>query len=254
MEALTKTQLILLTLLISFVTSIATGIMTSSLLQSAPTNVTQTINRVVERSIERVSDSTGTKEVQIVSEDDRVISAIQKNQSSLVRIKQVIQDGTTAFYALGVITSKDGEILAEYTPNFSNQTLFSALFSDGTITNLAVQKVLPDFGVVVFKAAAVPASGVTVATFTKSMPKLGQTVIVLEGQSDNYTLVGRITNLQGESTTTPRTIETDFANSKGTSGAPLIDLTGDILGIRRSDVTSGNAFTFSQFFQKSIAR
>ncbi len=254
MEQLTKTQLVLLTLLLSFVVSIATSIMTASLLQSSPTSVTQTINRVVERTIEKVDSTTGTKEVQVISEDDRVISAISKNQNSLVRIRQVGADGNTVFYSLGVILNKDGQILSERTNTFSTQFPYSGLFADGTVVNLAVEKDLADQGVILFKAAAVPASGIAPVSFTKALPKLGQTVIVLEGQSDNYTLVGRITNIQGESTTTPRTIETDFGASKDTSGAPLIDLSGDILGLRRSDVQSGDTFISVERFRKVISK
>jgi diacylglycerol kinase len=88
MEDLNKNQIILLTILISFVTSIATGIMTVSLLMEAPVEVTNTINRVVEKTIETVTpeivnNSKQTKEVVtvVVSEDDKVVSAIEKKFS-----------------------------------------------------------------------------------------------------------------------------------------------------------------------------
>ncbi|MCX6756029.1 MAG: hypothetical protein NTX85_01680 [Candidatus Nomurabacteria bacterium] len=54
---LNKTQLILLTLLITFVVSIATGIVTVSLMQKMPTNATATINNVIQRTIEKVTTS-----------------------------------------------------------------------------------------------------------------------------------------------------------------------------------------------------
>ena len=48
MESLTKTQIVLLVLLVSFVTSLATGIVTVTLVNQAPQPVTHTINKVVE--------------------------------------------------------------------------------------------------------------------------------------------------------------------------------------------------------------
>ena len=54
-KELNKTQLILLTLLITFVVSIATGIITVSLMQQAPKSVPQTINSVIQRTIEKVT-------------------------------------------------------------------------------------------------------------------------------------------------------------------------------------------------------
>ena len=117
MEDLTKTQIILLTLLISFVTSIATGIITTSLLAEAPASVTQTINRVVEHTIEKVTPTTGgsnTKETTIINEDDAVTSAISKATPAVVRIKSPIApDGSQEFYGLGVIVSKSGLVLSD---------------------------------------------------------------------------------------------------------------------------------------------
>ena len=49
MEELSKSQIILLTLLVSFVTSIATGIVTVSLMNQAPPAIAQTVNRIIER-------------------------------------------------------------------------------------------------------------------------------------------------------------------------------------------------------------
>ncbi len=256
MEHLTKTQLVLLTLLVSFVTSIATGIMTVSLLQEAPATVSQTINRVVERTIERVvTTPEGTRtvrEVQVVSEDDKVTAAITKNMSSVVRIRQIGPDGSPTFYAIGVVISQEGEIIAERTPLFVPQYASTGTFADGTTVNLAIQKDVPEPGVILFRAASVPVNGVTPATFTKSIPKLGQTVVVIEGQIDNVALVGHISNIQGTSSTSPRTIETDFDRTRATNGSPLIDLSGDIVGIRRSDLETGRFFIYSPLLLEAV--
>ena len=115
MEDLTKTQIVLLTLLVSFVTSIATGIITTSLLAEAPQGVTQTINRVVERTIEKVTPVPGgssTKEVTVIKEDDAVSSAIEKVSPAVVRISVRGADGNLNFYALGVIINSSGLVLS----------------------------------------------------------------------------------------------------------------------------------------------
>ncbi|MBY0110596.1 hypothetical protein K2Y00_01130 [Patescibacteria group bacterium] len=54
-EDLSKSQLLLLTVLVNFVTAIATAVLTVSLLDEAPTTVTQTVNRIVENTIETVT-------------------------------------------------------------------------------------------------------------------------------------------------------------------------------------------------------
>jgi hypothetical protein len=93
-EHLTKSQIILLTLLVSFMTSIATGIVTVSLLQQAPPPVTQTINRVVERTVERVvetkKDKTGNtvtnEKTVVVKETDLIADAVKATMPSVVAI------------------------------------------------------------------------------------------------------------------------------------------------------------------------
>ncbi len=54
-KELNKTQLILLSLLITFIVSIATGIVTVSLMQQMPKSVPKTINNIIQRTIEKVT-------------------------------------------------------------------------------------------------------------------------------------------------------------------------------------------------------
>ncbi len=89
LEHLNKSQVVLLTLLISFVTSMATGIVTVSLMEQGITPVTNTVNQVVERTKEIVVKVpepqdpvvvTQTKEV-IINQADLIASAVEKNKN-----------------------------------------------------------------------------------------------------------------------------------------------------------------------------
>lgn len=92
LEQLTKSQIILLTLLVSFVTSIATGIVTVSLMEQGVTPVTQTINRVVERTREVIVQEPAEQVVVteektvIVREADLIAAAVKKNAQSTAAV------------------------------------------------------------------------------------------------------------------------------------------------------------------------
>lgn len=107
-EELNKTQIILLTLLVSFVTSIATGIVTVTLLDQAPPAVTQTIHKVVEKTVETVvpAKTTETKVVEtqvIVREEENIADAVSGIEDSILRfqIGDMIK-GTTKFTAISL--------------------------------------------------------------------------------------------------------------------------------------------------------
>ncbi len=274
MEDLNKNQFILLTLLISFVTSIATGIMTTSLLQEAPLEVTRNINRIVEKTIETVTPtavSTLTqKEVTtvIVKEEDLVIDSINKNIDSIVRIKQTDTElGTSDFYGIGFIVSKDGLIGADR-KTISSRNRYTASASDGTEFILTPQGVSKDTDFILFKAVVYEANktaSTTPKTYTfvpasiaKSAPVLGQTLIGLGGENKNSIAVGRVTSLdQKESvvgTTTKKylsSINIDISTKDIVNGSPIFSLSGDLVGVRLGS-DYGGSFTPIQIFQSEI--
>lgn len=98
MEELTKSQLILLALLVSFVTSIATGIVTVTLMDQAPAGVTQTINRVVERTIERAVPSATTTEVIVerfpATDETTILNLVNGTEPALVTVTGTVATTT----------------------------------------------------------------------------------------------------------------------------------------------------------------
>ncbi|MEK7551904.1 MAG: serine protease [Patescibacteria group bacterium] len=241
MEDLSKTQIILLGLLVSFVSSVAISIMTYSLLSEAPATITQTINRVVERTIETVVPAENkpeviTKEVTVVvKEEDLVIDAIKKNEGSLVRIQEIIKGVPPKFSAFGLVLHKGGLIATSKT-NF--------------LPNATFEAVLPDNSKVTLKKMFAPTKNFSFFTVENSAQKefvgasmgdsdtlqLGQTVISIRGVERNTVSIGRINGLlltpeNSENATSSRysLIESDVLN--GEVGSPALNLNGELIGM-----------------------
>ncbi|MDD4988809.1 MAG: trypsin-like peptidase domain-containing protein [Candidatus Pacebacteria bacterium] len=257
MEELTKSQIILLTLLVSFITSIATGIVTVSLLDQAPPGVTQTINRVVQTTVEKVvpgQPTIVTKEVP-VTEEDLIVSAVNQDSKSLVHIKDA---DVPSFSQLGLVVSKDGLILSDNIA-FNPNGKFSAVFSDGkSYPILAMQTT--GKAVSLFKTAGDSSKDKYVfnpAILSDSNTiRLGQTVISL-GANDTGNVVGvgvisgitMIDNPDAEKAKTvpkiPSLIKTNLNPDDGASGYYLLNLSGEIIGIHLvgDGTTSRNTYT-----------
>ena len=243
MQDLNKNQLILLTLLVSFVTSIATGIITTSLLQQAPPGVTQVINRVVEKTIEQVATEGGKEIIRevtvVVKEEDQVVDAIAKNSKSIARITDnAFSDGVQLFYGIGILVDKDGIVVSARTDSINQGSTYTAVFGDGASYQLRVRGVDATNNLVVFEVAEGPknplkTSAVNIST---SEPQLGQSVITIDGRDKNVISIGRITAINKSSSDSKgiTSIETDITVPVIAAGAPFLNLSGEIIGIRVS--------------------
>ena len=113
-EQLSKSQVVLLTLLVTFVTSIATGIVTVSLMEKAPPAIAQTVNRVVEHTIERIVPTTqtasaGQTKTMLIKESDLMTQSVADFSPSVVRLYS--SDSTDPlFLGLGVVVESGGVI------------------------------------------------------------------------------------------------------------------------------------------------
>lgn len=239
MEDLTKTQIVLLTLLVSFITSIATGIITTSLLAEAPQGVTQTIDRVVERTIERVTPapsggSSSVKEITIVKEGDAIVASIEGSTKAIVRVKSPSNRSGVEqeFYALGVVVGEGGLILTDRRDISQNDT-YTVVFSDNTAHPARVVKVSDTGNLVLLKVETDEAylSSLSVIKLSDSDPKLGQTVIAMQGAVENAVAVGRVLSQNVEQ----NTVLTDIDPITETPGGALLNLTGELIGLKSSN-------------------
>ncbi len=231
-EELTKSQLILLALLVSFVTSIATGIVTVSLLDQAPPTITKTINRVVERTVERVvpdgqSASIITKEVTVVvREEDLITDSIEKNASKLVPVFRSKDDST--FLGLGFFLNERGTFVTDGSFITPGEDYFVRL--DNVSYKMTVLEEVEALAFLVFHEGEkkVEFSPVTLADL--STVKLGQTVISLTGRERTDVSIGIISGVVGAET--PARLNTTIDTRNILLGSPLINMFGEVVGIQ----------------------
>lgn len=244
MEELTKSQIVLLVLLVSFVTSIATGIVTVSLLAQAPPAITQTVNRIVERTVETVvpaenqQASVITKETTVVvKEDDLITESIGKSFNKTVRIHEGVST-TSPVIALGAVVAP-GVVVTDLSVVKTDH----AVSIQGVGYSYKVSKTFPDVGIAVLSAEDKTKTP-NVTSFKKgdtAQLKLGQTLIGLYGTKNDRvsmtTLAARnnVATIKVDEKTEVKVqiIETTIAGVI-TPGSPLINIFGDLVGISTS--------------------
>lgn len=273
MEELSRTQTVLLCLLVSFVTSIGTGIITVSLIQEAPPGVTQTINQVVERTVERVvpgAPNTVTKEVTVVvKEEDLVIDAIRKNEKSLVRIGQNVPQGVPVVVALGLVVADNGTILVDGR-TMSPDASYVAIFADSRqfpIRILSLNEPRNTAYVQVVKDASDAYTFVPAIVAPADSTQLGQSIISLGGKTQTQVAIGRVSYIENADPNAPSNpsdptknpvvlIRTDAPLNDGLSGTILLNLSGQLVGTEawRPDAQNEDQFNPIHLIKREAAR
>lgn len=258
-EKLTKSQIVLLTLLVSFVTSIATGIVTVALMEDAPPAITQTVNRIVERTIETVAAEgqmaavaeSLPPETIIIRESDLLPQAVAAIEPSMVRLF-----AGQRFVGIGIVLDATGVIVADAdTP--AGQ--LSALRSDGVSVPVVSLERRDGDATAYYQATAAGASPEAAqATWTpirkaEGTPSLGSTVVAIGGADGTRIAVGVITAASGASGNDGGSrVATDIASDAYVAGSPLVSLSGELVGIavgtaeNRGFLAAGNIALYNQ--------
>ncbi|MSU74419.1 hypothetical protein EXS57_01415 [Candidatus Kaiserbacteria bacterium] len=225
-EELSKSQLILLTILVNFVTSIATGILTVSLLDHAPAYVTQTVNRVVERTIETVAAAAPAAIIQAPapSNQDLVTSAIGAAALRAVALYAADTGTSTPAITVGTYLPKSRAVATAALDALPNEVLVE--FTNGSFipASLAHQ----GKGIMVYgfaDSAALPKMTSPILVPASDL-KLGETVLALSSDGSASTgIIARVSS-KGIQTTLPNI---------GAGGA-AVNLSGNLIGISAGDV------------------
>lgn len=229
-EELSKSQLILLTILVNFVTSVATGILTVSLLDHAPAVVTQTVNRVVEHTIETVTAAAPTAIVPTPapapSNQDLVTAALGASATRAVAIYALDTGTSTPIIAVGTYLPKSRVIITASQTALPKEALIA--FAGGTYVSASLAR--SGGGITIYgfaDGASLPKVNAP-SLITPSNLKLGQTVLAIGADGSASTgIVSRVSD-SGIRTTLP-----DVG-----AGSAAVDLSGNLIGIA-AGVTPG---------------
>ena len=253
LEELSKSQIILLTLLVSFVTSIATGIVTVSLMDQAPPAIAQTVNRIVERTVEKVvslpsqtAAAVTTEKTVVIKESDLISDAVAKMTPSVVRLYDGVGKDA-AFLGLGVVIDPAGSIVVDAsTLGAMNEVV--ARLSDGSEVMAQLSTSTPYAGIAILNAATSTTEGKSTrfspAIISMVRPVLGQSVVALSGKTIPRVTSGIVTALIPRGETEDAIIDTSVSSDFITGGSPLVSTEGSLIGISTSlsRVSSGQSF------------
>lgn len=253
-EHLNKSQIILLTLLVSFVTSIATGIVTVSLMDQAPPVIAQTVNRVIERTVETVTPSpqnaspaavstviTQQKTV-VIKESELISEAVEKINPSVVRLYTL--GDAPSFLGLGVVLDSSGTIVADSSSISDSDAIIAR--ADGTRVRALVSNRDKVTGLTLLRAATSSEDKSlvwTAALVQTGQAVLGQSVVSLSGKSISRIASGLVTAMLTSEGGAP-IIDTNVDVGSILDGSPLIDTEGNLIGVSTAIARASSASGF----------
>lgn len=242
LEKLTRSQIVLLTLLTSFVSSIASAIVTVSLMEKAPPTIAQTVNRVVERTVEKVVPSqpaavAAVTETIVVRDSDLAAKAIGAVAPSIVRLYTSGKDEAgkqiDVFVGMAVVVSASGTLIAD--ENITDTGDLIAVRADQARVPVAVRSKVKETGISRLQATSGPLVWQPVR-FASAAPHLGESIIAVAGTSAARVAQGIVTAVSETAENGSPTIETSIDSDAYVAGSPLINVNGEVVGL-----AAGNA-------------
>ncbi len=227
-EELSKSQLILLTILVNFVTSVATGILTVSLLDHAPALVTQTVNRVVEHTIETVSQVAPTIiSSPAPSNQDLVTAALGVDATRVVAIYSATAGTSTPAIAVGTFIPKSRIVVTAAQDDLPKEAHIK--FTSGVTLAASLSRLGKGIAIYGFSNNANLPKMTSPALVASSDLKLGQTALAIGADGSASTGIVSRTSEKSVSTTLPNV----------GAGSAAVDLSGNLIGIAAGGETSG---------------
>ena len=194
-----------------------------------------------------------------------IVSAIEKNTGSVMRIYRTNSDpaansNSMVFVGLGFVVSNDG-IIATDNGVVSADGKYFVTLGDKKLYNLNVLRAKQGEKVALLQIQNDPQNPATLpktVVLSSADLKLGQTIVYMGGESKAQVSTGIISGLSTEisgndnasstATSTPdqsvSSIETNIDNGNFISGAPLVNLSGEVVAIKATFMDSARTDLF----------
>jgi hypothetical protein len=224
-EDLTKTQLLLLTVLVNFVTSIAVGVLTVSLLDQAPPTITQTVNRIVDHTVETIASSSPIQAIipapqppatVVIHDEDLLTAALAANASRQVSI--YVRSTSTPAVAVGTYIPKARAVATATALDLPREALI--VFADGSSAPASLSKSGATLTIYGFSDTAVLPKVAVPLLVSRSALKPGQSVLAIA--RDGSALTGIVSKVDD-------TIHTSLTSVP--LGSAAVNSSGNIIGI-----------------------
>src|SRR3989338_11262402 len=234
MEKLNKSQIVLLTLLVSFVTSVATGVVTVSLMDQAPPAIAQTVNRIVERTVEKVVQGAQTaaavpasSQTVVIKESQLISQSVESINPSVARLYTSDPENAT-FLGIGLVVDKSGIVVTDSNAlgDYSDAVI---QLQSGARIRAFVTKRSADTGIAYLQAATTTVDGKSIAlspvSLSNAKQSLGTTVVALSGKTIQRIGSGIVTALLPQEKGAA-IIDTNISYDSIMFGSPLVDTDG----------------------------
>jgi hypothetical protein len=240
LEELSKSQLILLMILVNVVVSVATGVLTVSLLDQAPPVVAKTVNQIVDHTIETVAAAAPviaapTPAAPAPSTQDLVTGALAATATRTVDIYTESTGTSTPAVAVGTYLSGSRAVATAALAVLPKEALI--VFADGTSQAASLAHSGGGVAIYGFGDKATLPAGSSPALVPATSLKLGETVLALA--PDGSAETGIVSQVTGE------TVHTTLADTS--AGPTAVDLSGNIIGVLAGG-TPGDLISAAQIF------
>lgn len=230
LEHLTKSQVLLLALLVAIVSSVATGIVTVSLMGQAPPMVAANVGNIIERTVKHVIFATTTIPAPAPvnpapAAPATAAEAIATVQKSVIHI--VVQGDTAGtLVARGLITGKDGSAITD-AASLSPALAYEALLHDGSRVDLIVEPAESSAATVRITLQSASSTAFIPAKIgdIQRLP-LGATVVRIGGYGTDTVALGIMATMPDKAT---NTVQADI--SSAVPGAILVSVDGSVVGM-----------------------